>query len=506
MKTILNSKTLLWAIGIIQPATIEEILGVFSKVLEQTEMRPTSSMLETEIKKQVRAGHLMCVVQKPARLYSLTYAGHLALPRRLRKLRDKTRLFLLHKARRARLNLSRGVRKSELAGDAPALDASTAIKEAAANNSSCLRPKWSAGQPNYWPRLSERFVDKTGPKAAPRDIQLRCLSFASLEQLRLACDYDANTPLFNITGIGVALGISPALIVQILNRPERHYREFTLPKKGGGLRKIESPRIFLKTIQGFLADYVLFGLKIHDSVHSFRRARSIITNAAKHEQKNFVANIDVKDFFGSINKNAISKILAENGFNDGEADTISSLCTKQDSLPQGAPTSPVISNAALFYFDGIMEQYCTSKSIAYSRYADDITFSGSSRPSIITAISMAETFLKEGPKLFLNKKKTRIASRGGQQRVTGVVVNVRSAPSRRLRREIRAMFHNAKISKAIPERKLLEMAGYLNYLNAFPKYAGSDLLDQYSRTLSSLASSPKLRGKSSGPTGRRTKK
>jgi hypothetical protein len=386
MKTVLNSNTLLWALGIVQPATSKEILDVFSKVLGENETRPTISMLETEIKRLVRANYLMCVAEKPIPLYSLTYTGHLAIPSNLRKLRDKTRLFLLHKARRAKYNPSRGVCESELADAASAVDTSTVIKEAAANNSSGRRPKWSVGHPSYWPRPSERFVNKTGPKAAPRDTNLRFLSFASEEQLRRACGYAADAPLFNVTGIAIAL------IVQILTRPERHYRMFTLPKKGGGTRTIESPRIFLKTIQGFLADYVLNELNIHDSVHSFRRARSIVTNASRHEQKNFVANIDIKDFFGSINKEAISKLLTQNAFAPREADSISSLCCKQDRLPQGAPTSPVISNAALFHFDSDMEKYCTGQSITYSRYADDITLSGANKSAITDAISNAKKY------------------------------------------------------------------------------------------------------------------
>jgi hypothetical protein len=114
--------------------------------------------------------------------------------------------------------------------------------------------------------------------------------------------------------------------------------------------------------------------------------------------------------------------------------------------------------------------------------------------------------LKEDSKLALNNRKTRVASRGGQQRVTGVVVNVQSTPPRRLRREIRAMFHNAEKSKTIRPHKVLEMAGYLNYLNAFPKYTGSALLDQYQKVLVSLSKSQKSSSrpsKSAKPRGKK---
>lgn len=326
----------------------------------------------------------------------------------------------------------------------------------------------------------------TGLTAAPRDIDLPYLSFASLDQLRAACDLGGDGSTFGLVGIGMSMGVSPALVKQIRERINRHYRKFTLPKKDGGVRVIESPRIFLKTIQGFLADYVLNALEVHESVHSYVLGRSIISNARAHEQKRFVANIDIENFFGSLSTLAITNLLAANGFEQSEVTTIATLCTKGGRLPQGAPTSPVLSNAALLQFDQSMDEYCRARAVSYTRYADDITISGDDRRALQDAIATASEFLRSRLGLKLNKRKTRIASNAGQQRVTGVVVNAQAAPPRRFRRNIRAMFHNALRKPTVAPSKIQEMKGYVSYLSAFPKYSGSELIEHYKASLRRL--------------------
>jgi hypothetical protein len=279
--------------------------------------------------------------------------------------------------------------------------------------------------------------------------------------------------------------MSAQLIWKITREPSRHYRQFTIPKRGGGTRVIESPRVFLKVIQWFLADFVLRDLPIHPSVHSFCFKRSIVTNARNHERRNFVGNVDIENFFGSVTSEMVRRHLERNGFDQFEAVVLSNVCTKAGALPQGAPTSPVISNSVLFEFDHEMERYCSAGELTYSRYADDITVSGARRDNVEIALAYAATLLgRLGMRL--NTQKTRIASLSGQQRVTGVVVNFASAPSRAYRRKARAMFHNARKRPRMGIERIPELGGVLGFLKIFPKLTGTAEIRRYEDVIGQL--------------------
>jgi RNA-directed DNA polymerase len=150
---------------------------------------------------------------------------------------------------------------------------------------------------------------------------------------------------------------------------------------------------------------------------------------------------------------------------------------------QGAPTSPVIANAILFEFDQATSEFCTANNLVYSRYADDISISGNSRSAVVAALDHIGNILRLNHELRLNDAKTRIASRGGQQRVTGVVVNEQAVPPRLLRRKIRSAFHKASMNPGEYIRRLPELGGYLGYLKMFPKLDGTQTLQRYQATL-----------------------
>lgn len=267
--------------------------------------------------------------------------------------------------------------------------------------------------------------------------------------------------------LGLLLGISPRLILDIALKPERHYRQFPLAKKGGGERQIDAPRTFLKVIQQFLADYFLNGLPVHESVHSFRTDHSIISNASQHCQKPFVGNIDIQNYFGSITRHRIIEKLRGVGYDAVSTEVIVKLCTKDGIIPQGAPTSPALSNIFLFDFDTAMAQQCEARGLSCTRYADDISISGDDHGQIMSMIQFARDYLAGEYQLSLNEEKTRVASQGGQQRVTGVVVNERPRPPRKFRREVRAAFHNAAKSDALDKNSIRKLRGYVSYLRSF---------------------------------------
>ncbi|RNC67511.1 MAG: RNA-directed DNA polymerase [Desulfuromonadales bacterium] len=286
--------------------------------------------------------------------------------------------------------------------------------------------------------------------------------------------------------ISLALGISPRLFTSFTHAPENHYRSFQIGKRGGGTRQIDSPRVFLKTVQCWVVEYFLWRLPSHPSCHSYQKDKSIQTNASPHVGKKFVANVDIENFFGSITTEMVRMLFLRNGMGEQLSKNLSKLLTLRGSLPQGSPASPIISNAFLYEFDEIIYQKAIEDSADYTRYADDMTLSGDNRQELKNMISIIQGEL-EKLGLRLKDTKTRIASYGGQQRVTGVVVNTRISPPRTLRRQVRAMFHQASLNPADADVRILR--GYLSYLSSYSFLKESEELSKYRAILNQVIDS-----------------
>ncbi|MGN7161760.1 reverse transcriptase family protein [Sphingomonas sp. SAFR-052] len=253
-------------------------------------------------------------------------------------------------------------------------------------------------------------------------------------------------------------------------KPEPNYRTFEIRKSSGAFRKIEAPRVFLKTVQRFIADYVLRDLPVHDAVHSFRRSRSSVTNAHVHRGSHWVGTIDIEDFFPSINEEAVQRLLMTNGFSVREATTIKRLCTYLGSLPQGGPASPVISNAVLYESDVICASIAEGNGLKYSRYADDLTFSGDNKHQVTSAIDAAKTILNSKYGMRINEKKSRINGPSSRRAITGATISDSVLPPREIRRNIRAACYNLLKSDKVDIVKLREVQGYLSYFESFPDF------------------------------------
>jgi retron-type reverse transcriptase len=161
------------------------------------------------------------------------------------------------------------------------------------------------------------------------------------------------------------------------------------------------------------------------------------------------------------------------------------LCCNGGALPQGAPTSPVISNSILYDFDLTTANYCDARDLKYTRYADDITVSGADRQEVALALNNIGMRLRERG-LSLNAEKTRIASFVGQQRVMGVVVNSVAAPSRSYRRRARAIFDQVKKTPQNNIGRIAELAGIVGFLKMFPKLTESREVQSYDAILREL--------------------
>ena len=200
------------------------------------------------------------------------------------------------------------------------------------------------------------------------------------------------------------------------------YRTFFRLKKNGKKRKIEAPCPELKAMQASLAK-VLQDRVLSDSAHGFVVGRSPLTNAMNHLSQRYVLNIDVKDFFPSIKQRRFIQLVGDR-FDPPLLEWISYICFWKGALPQGAPTSPVLSNIYLSKVDERMEALAQKKGLRYSRYADDLTFSGNDSLKADMAVVLKEVDQTlRSLCLIRNEKKTKLMPYYQRQVVTGIVVN-----------------------------------------------------------------------------------
>eukprot|EP00831_Metopus_contortus_P069633 TRINITY_DN626_c0_g1_i11.p1 TRINITY_DN626_c0_g1~~TRINITY_DN626_c0_g1_i11.p1 ORF type:complete len:281 (-),score=30.07 TRINITY_DN626_c0_g1_i11:560-1402(-) len=214
-------------------------------------------------------------------------------------------------------------------------------------------------------------------------------------------------------------------------------------KRNGGFRTIAEPVPELKLKQRFVMRWLRQrGVKAGKHAHGFVRGRSIATHAAEHVGKGVVVKVDIHDFFGSTTEYMVREALYFERFASDAINAIVDICMLDGRLPQGAPTSPVLSNLVLKRLDGRMAGLAKKFHATYSRYADDLCFSGNS-PDLNCVIPAIDRIIRESG-YSLNRAKTRVIRRGKRQIITGCVVNRELNVPRELRRQIRAGIHNLK--------------------------------------------------------------
>lgn len=236
------------------------------------------------------------------------------------------------------------------------------------------------------------------------------------------------------------------------------YGSFEIPKKTGGTRKIFAPVTSIKILQAKLNFILQRTYRRNLAVHGFVYKRSIVSNAAIHKGKEYVLNVDVLDFFPSINMGRVYGMFKSRPYRLPEkvAAVLAKLCTFDNQLPQGAPSSPIVSNMICARLDGELHRLASKYHCRYTRYADDLTFSGNQphfpealvvpKPSAVPIRPKAEIGTElnaviEANGFQVNPKKVWLQPANARQCVTGLTVNEFPNVSRKYVSQIRAMLH-----------------------------------------------------------------
>ncbi|WP_433760931.1 retron St85 family RNA-directed DNA polymerase [Brucella anthropi] len=274
-------------------------------------------------------------------------------------------------------------------------------------------------------------------------------------------------PILTKGALPLFLGISPKTIFSIRHHPRKHYRSFTLKKKDGSKRDIDTPRTYLKVIQWWILDNILNHVEIAENVFGFVAGRSAIQNAQYHLGSKHVLNVDIKQFFPSITIDQVRAIFCSLGYHEEVADMLSELCCLDGHVPQGAPTSPAIANLVLRELDTELTNLAENSGLRYSRYADDLTFSSQSwiegefLSFVDNAVQVAGFELKP--------EKTRFSGSEGRMEVTGVVINEKIQPSRVWRKRVRAALHKMHLSPRLTRRERSYLLGVIGMASQFPE-------------------------------------
>jgi RNA-directed DNA polymerase len=280
-----------------------------------------------------------------------------------------------------------------------------------------------------WRRYKRLFVESAQKASYDSDYIDRCLTYAKkLNDQRLPILYDQEH-------FAAVVGYTPEYLRRASNDPENFYRYFTIPKKSGGSREIAEPLPSLKDIQRWILDNVLYRCRPSIFAKGFVPGKSILDNARFHLGQHLVLSLDVQDFFGSIRAPRIFRLFERIGYCKPLAMLFTRLCTLNEVLPQGAPTSPALSNLISIRLDKRLGGYAKKQGLRYTRYADDMTFSGDLDPASV--IKLVRVVL-EDEGMRLNESKTRLMHPHNRQETTGIIVNTSKMQApRSYRRRIR---------------------------------------------------------------------
>jgi retron-type reverse transcriptase len=242
-----------------------------------------------------------------------------------------------------------------------------------------------------------------------------------------------------------------------------HYVQFEVPKKSGGTRVLSAPHKTLKQAQQWVLEHIVARLPAEPAAHGFLAGKSVLTNAQPHVGQAIVINLDLEGFFPNITFPRVRSVFQRAGYSPAAATILALLCTEcprrtvqydgqpyhvalgPRGLPQGACTSPGLSNQVARRLDKRLSGLARKLGLNYTRYADDLTFSGGAELQDKVGYVMARVrHIAEDEGFAVHEKKSRVQRRNSAQSVTGLVVNDKPGVRRAEVRRIRAILHRAQ--------------------------------------------------------------
>ena len=241
--------------------------------------------------------------------------------------------------------------------------------------------------------------------------------------------------------LAAELGLKRKELFSLLRGIDSYYTEIKIPKRSGGVRILHAPRGMLCRAQSRILRIILKNASVSRFASAYVKGKSLACNAAPHVGKKYLLKMDITDFFGSITYlQVISAAFPSGIYPTHIGAMLTKLCTRKECLPQGAPTSPVLSNIVMKNFDEALGNFCEKQGVSYTRYCDDLTFSGD--------IKLYHVYQKAAKMLGemgfeVNPKKTRFITNAARQTVTGIVVNDKLSVPREYKRELRQELYYA---------------------------------------------------------------
>lgn len=247
---------------------------------------------------------------------------------------------------------------------------------------------------------------------------------------------------------------------------DHYYYSFKVLKKRGGLREIFAPTFELKEVQRKIADYLIFNKKQNLNVSfGFELNTNMVAGAMQHTNKEIVLNLDIKDFFKSINKKMIGESLKRTFNIDAVPWKFLEIVTLHGYLPTGAPSSPVLSNIYCYDMDLELLKFSKEYKLTYTRYADDFTFSTNEKINKKKIVKLI-TDIVEKYYFEINNEKTKVYNKSYRQEVTGLVVNEKVNLKREFRYNLKALLYNwKKYGYSVAEKKFNEKYPKKNFIS-----------------------------------------
>jgi len=285
-----------------------------------------------------------------------------------------------------------------------------------------------------------------------------------------------------------------------------HYRRWLVPKRDGSPRLISAPKPDLKTVQRWIAREITEHLPVHGAAHGFLTGRSIVSNAVVHAGARVIVKLDIKGFYPTVTTPRVKGLLRRAGLGEQAATLFAQLVTESPreevvregktyyvavaprSLPQGAPTSPSITNALCLRLDCRLSGLARKLGCRYTRYADDLTFSWHGQREEVGALLRAVAMIVRSEGFAVHPNKTRVMRKGARQRVTGLIVNeAEGRPAARVPRDtvrhLRAAIKNRELGRPGKGESLEQLQGMAAFVMMTDRDKGRAFMDRIERLI-----------------------